>query len=376
MVCVVEGGRGERESWLATRLASEGAPSHPVRPPTTPPPLPRTGYSCQQQKDWGKCGSDWMNAGGYCRHTCGQCCWGGKRRALLQAETDTVPASGDAAPEGVTWVHTGRGLLQAADEVEAAPASGDTAPEGVTWVHARGLRSIDEAETAADESAAEAESAADADTDADADAPTTTTAAPYSGFVHTAGRKLLQGCDDKGTPDGFSCQQQKDWGKCGQGWMNAGGYCRHTCGQCCWGGKRRALLQAEAEAAAAVAAEAAAGPQAAEPAAAVAQASPMGPAVADVPPQAAAATAAAATAAAPAAAPRPTTVAAPVGTGTPAVPTSESSDLFATAEPNRGFAGGVRAGLAELAAGRAGPHIAEDAQVAAAQVARLLPHLP
>ena len=39
-----------------------------------------------------------MNAGGYCRHTCGQCCWGGKRRALLQAETDTVPASGDAAP--------------------------------------------------------------------------------------------------------------------------------------------------------------------------------------------------------------------------------------------------------------------------------------
>lgn len=35
---------------------------------------------------------------------------------------------------------------------------------------------------------------------------------------------------DKPTPDGYTCAQQKEWGKCGEGWMVSDGFCRATCG--------------------------------------------------------------------------------------------------------------------------------------------------
>jgi hypothetical protein len=43
--------------------------------------------------------------------------------------------------------------------------------------------------------------------------------------------------DDQPPGGGFSCQQQKDWGKCGEGWMTAAGaptrgWCARTCGRC------------------------------------------------------------------------------------------------------------------------------------------------
>lgn len=38
-------------------------------------------------------------------------------------------------------------------------------------------------------------------------------------------------CDDKPTP-GYTCAQQKSWGKCNETWMTGGGYCRQTCGRC------------------------------------------------------------------------------------------------------------------------------------------------
>jgi F0F1-type ATP synthase membrane subunit c/vacuolar-type H+-ATPase subunit K len=47
--------------------------------------------------------------------------------------------------------------------------------------------------------------------------------------------------------------------------------------------------------------------------------------------------------------------------------------LFNTAEPNRGFSAGVAAGLAELASGQAGGHIADDAAAAMNRVSKLLP---
>uniref|UniRef100_A0A914QDT3 PLAC domain-containing protein n=1 Tax=Panagrolaimus davidi TaxID=227884 RepID=A0A914QDT3_9BILA len=37
-------------------------------------------------------------------------------------------------------------------------------------------------------------------------------------------------CNDIPEPGGYTCQQQHDWGKCDEPWMN--GYCRHTCGKC------------------------------------------------------------------------------------------------------------------------------------------------
>ncbi|PRW20216.1 Endoglucanase 1 [Chlorella sorokiniana] len=43
-------------------------------------------------------------------------------------------------------------------------------------------------------------------------------------------------CADRPTPDGFSCQQQADWAKCGEAWMAEGGFCAATCGRCGGGG--------------------------------------------------------------------------------------------------------------------------------------------
>ncbi|KAK9791841.1 hypothetical protein WJX73_008926 [Symbiochloris irregularis] len=40
------------------------------------------------------------------------------------------------------------------------------------------------------------------------------------------------GCDDVTPPGGWSCQQQKEWGKCSASWMVSNDWCRHTCGQC------------------------------------------------------------------------------------------------------------------------------------------------
>ena len=58
------------------------------------------------------------------------------------------------------------------------------------------------------------------------------------------------GCRDVPTPDGYSCQQQKDWGKCGQDFIKTNGYCKCTCGnggsdqqQQQAGGSRRMLRQ-------------------------------------------------------------------------------------------------------------------------------------
>ena len=53
----------------------DGVVENPVPPPSTntcedvqPPQSP---YPCSQQKEWGKCGRDWMV--GYCRKSCGTC---------------------------------------------------------------------------------------------------------------------------------------------------------------------------------------------------------------------------------------------------------------------------------------------------------------
>lgn len=40
------------------------------------------------------------------------------------------------------------------------------------------------------------------------------------------------GCKDLPTPDGHTCQQQKDWGKCDADFVKTNGYCKATCGAC------------------------------------------------------------------------------------------------------------------------------------------------
>ena len=39
-------------------------------------------------------------------------------------------------------------------------------------------------------------------------------------------------CGDAVPPGGYSCQQQKDWGKCAENWLTSGGFCARTCGRC------------------------------------------------------------------------------------------------------------------------------------------------
>jgi hypothetical protein len=40
------------------------------------------------------------------------------------------------------------------------------------------------------------------------------------------------GCSDVAPGGGFSCAQQKAWGKCSEAWLVQGGYCARTCGLC------------------------------------------------------------------------------------------------------------------------------------------------
>lgn len=38
------------------------------------------------------------------------------------------------------------------------------------------------------------------------------------------------GCHDVPTPDGkYTCQQQKDWGKCNEDFIKSNGFCKCTC---------------------------------------------------------------------------------------------------------------------------------------------------
>lgn len=39
-------------------------------------------------------------------------------------------------------------------------------------------------------------------------------------------------CGDAVPPGGYTCQQQKDWGKCAESWLTSGGFCARTCGRC------------------------------------------------------------------------------------------------------------------------------------------------
>ena len=67
-------------------------------------------------------------------------------------------------------------------------------------------------------------------------APASSTSASASGSGPSTtpgsedGSSANGGCREVPTPDGYSCQQQKDWGKCGQDFIQTNGYCKCTCG--------------------------------------------------------------------------------------------------------------------------------------------------
>lgn len=65
---------------------SVAAPPPPPPPPSDDEKTPGGGYTCAQQKEWGKCGEPWMAAGGYCQKTCA-----GAQAAAGGGCTDVVP---------------------------------------------------------------------------------------------------------------------------------------------------------------------------------------------------------------------------------------------------------------------------------------------
>ena len=52
-------------------------------------------------------------------------------------------------------------------------------------------------------------------------------------------------CSDVTPPGEAGCQQQKEWGKCGEAYLQKGNYCARSCGRC---GQQGQKVQAYAEA--------------------------------------------------------------------------------------------------------------------------------
>lgn len=70
--------------------------------------------------------------------------------------------------------------------------------------------------------------------------PPLTAAAPAAHPLRAAPATDGAACADRPTPEGFTCQQQAGWGKCGEAWMAEGGFCAATCGRCTGGSEATA----------------------------------------------------------------------------------------------------------------------------------------
>jgi len=178
-------------------------------------------------------------------------------------------------------------------------------------------------------------------------------------------------CVDKATPDGFSCEQQRSWGKCSADWFAAAGFCQRTCGKCpppAAAPKPKAVEEIGVPAEAAAAAAAAAAVPAAVPAAA-----PLPPPAPVAVPASAAAVEGApelpplAAAAAPA--PASSAVAAAEGSLVAPIAPAPASSAFPATVAAQSTAANTKAmlrdaGAASLKAGKADATLADAAQIA------------
>ena len=183
-------------------------------------------------------------------------------------------------------------------------------------------------------------------------------------------------CADKTTPDGFSCEQQKSWGKCSADWFVSAGFCQRTCGKCPPAPKPKAVEETPTVDAAAAAAAAAVVPPvvpAVVPAAAAAGAIPAAAVPASVvpPPPMPIAAAVPASAAAVEGAPEPAALlAAPIA---PAPASSAFPSAFpATAAVSPSSTANTKAMLKDSGAYSLKPGKADATLADAAQIARIL----
>lgn len=187
-------------------------------PPRPAPAPPADGSTCVQKKAWGQCGADWMATANWCAATCGRC---------AQAP---VPAP-VTSPTGTC--------------IDQQPSDGSTCSQLLLWGRCGAQQAVAGGWCAA--------------TCGRCAQP-----APASG----AGSS---GCTDNAPAGGFTCKQQKAWGKVGRGgnvlvccnrgpgraaaaelqtgspacpspppfpcqcaepWMTAGNLCAASCGRC------------------------------------------------------------------------------------------------------------------------------------------------
>ncbi|KAK9806469.1 hypothetical protein WJX73_000331 [Symbiochloris irregularis] len=64
---------GAKPTPIPVVVASPPPPSPPPPPPCTDVPPPKNGFTCAQQKAFGKCEASWMLLNGWCKTTCGHC---------------------------------------------------------------------------------------------------------------------------------------------------------------------------------------------------------------------------------------------------------------------------------------------------------------
>ncbi|PRW44355.1 G8 domain-containing [Chlorella sorokiniana] len=235
---------------------------------------PPGGFSCAQQKAWGKCTEAWIRDGGFCKASCGQC-------ASSTACTDNTPAGGFSCVQQAAWgkcseawmstgnycaVSCGRcsagvdavaGVESVVPEEGAEPACVDVAPPGqfsCTEQQAWGM--CDTLNGTAFCAATCGRCSPDAGNTLCDDIPTPDAtpcavtvadgkcSSPYvqrggycrasCGACQVAGSAGVQAviCDDLPTPDGVTCMEQRMSGQCNSTYLALGNYCRDTCGRC------------------------------------------------------------------------------------------------------------------------------------------------
>eukprot|EP01025_Chloroclados_australasicus_P000916 TRINITY_DN1030_c0_g1_i3.p1 TRINITY_DN1030_c0_g1~~TRINITY_DN1030_c0_g1_i3.p1 ORF type:complete len:692 (+),score=68.05 TRINITY_DN1030_c0_g1_i3:194-2269(+) len=138
---------------------------------------PSDQFTCQEQKEFGKCNAIWMLEGDYCKKTCNRC-----GESPAPSDCTNIPPSN----EFTCQQQKGFGQCDARWMIE-----GDYCKRTCGRCF---------------------------------QTPAPTPRPPSS---PAPGR-----CTNIAPDDRFTCQQQRDFGKCNESWMLAGDFCKRTCGRC------------------------------------------------------------------------------------------------------------------------------------------------
>ncbi|PRW39389.1 formate nitrite transporter [Chlorella sorokiniana] len=169
---------------------------------------PPSGSTCEQQKSNGQCGQPWMLSGNYCRATCGFCKPNGSSSSSSSSSgsssssasssssgssscTDTAPSDGKGCWQHKQWGNCNQGWMTSGNYC-ASTCGRCSQQSGSSDGSSSSSSTSDSSST-------------------------------------NSGSSV---CSDTAPPGQAGCWQQKQWGKCNDGWLVAGNYCASTCGRC------------------------------------------------------------------------------------------------------------------------------------------------